>query len=80
MCGEKKILHETDGRFSSRDKVFQPFFKLPQHLGYNVQLCTFTAEGAYAGSCIRADSSKVIVGSSDVFPLRILPDDEMFKS
>ena len=39
-----------------------------------MQLCTFTADGTYAGSCVRIDPSPVISNDSDIVALRIVSD------
>jgi len=39
-----------------------------------VQLCTFTADGTYAGSCVRIDPSPVISNNSDIVALRVVSD------
>ena len=68
------VIEETSGRFEERDQVYQELWPLPNLEGLNVQVCTFSAAGAYAGSCVRADRSLVINMESDCLPLRIVPD------
>lgn len=68
------VIEETSGRFEERDQVYQELWRLPNLEGLNVQVCTFSAAGAYAGSCVRADRSLVINMDSDCLPLRIVPD------
>lgn len=67
----------TGGRFEDRDQVWQELFPLPRASGYNIQLCTFTAAGRYAGACTRADQSRVITMDSDCLALRVLKDRDM---
>ncbi|MCB1740379.1 MAG: bifunctional glutathionylspermidine amidase/synthase [Gammaproteobacteria bacterium] len=74
---ENGLLVETDGRFDDRDVIHQAMFPLPHSAGYNVQVCTFTAAGAYAGSCVRVDASPIINEASDCMPLRIVADGEL---
>jgi len=45
-----------------------------------VQICTFSAGGAYAGACSRVDHSAIINMESDCMPLRVVPDRELLKS
>ena len=71
------IIEETGGRFEERDQVYQELWPLPNLGGLNVQVCAFSAAGAYAGSCVRADRSLVINMESDCLPLRIVPDNSM---
>jgi glutathionylspermidine amidase/synthetase len=68
------VIEETSGRFEERDQVYQELWPLPNLEGLNVQVCTFSAAGAYAGSCVRADRSLVINMESDCLPLRVVPD------
>jgi glutathionylspermidine amidase/synthetase len=70
----KGVIEETDGAFDTRDQVYQELWPLPCIDGLNVQVCTFSAAGAYAGSCVRTDRSMVITMDSDCLPLRIVPD------
>ncbi len=71
---EHNTLTETTGKFESRDQIYQEMFSLPKIDGLNVQLCTFTAAGTYAGACVRVDPSPIITTDSDILPLRIIPD------
>ncbi len=68
------LLTETAGNFEARDQIYQALFPLPEINGLNVQLCTFTAAGTYAGSCVRVDPSSIITVDSDILPLRIISD------
>lgn len=69
------VLEETGGQFDDRDMMYQALWRLPDLDGLRVQVCSFTADGIYAGACVRCDPSLVITAGSDVLPLRILPDD-----
>ncbi len=71
------LINETDGQFGARDQIYQEFFPLPQIDGINVQVCTFTAAGTYAGACVRVDSSAIITTDSDILPLRVVPDGQL---
>ena len=71
------IVEETAGKFEDRDQVYQELWRLPNIDGLNVQVCTFSAGGAYAGSCVRVDRSLVINMDSDCLPLRVVPDSRM---
>ncbi len=72
-----KLIDETAGNFEDRDQIYQALAPLPVLDGKNVQVCTFTADGSYAGACIRADAAKIITTDSDILPLRTVPDDTM---
>jgi glutathionylspermidine amidase/synthetase len=74
--GDDRLIEETSGRFDSPNQVFQELFSLPVIDGECVQVCTFSAAGTYAGSCLRIDPSRVITSNSDVVALRVLPDRE----
>ena len=74
--GDDRLIEETPGRFDSPNQVFQELFPLPVIDGECVQVCTFSAAGTYAGSCVRIDPSRVITTNSDVVALRVLPDRE----
>ena len=71
---DDNVLAETAGQFDTRDIVYQSMFKLPEVGGLRVQVCTFTVDGLDAGACLRCDPSLVVTVSSDVLPLRIVPD------
>jgi glutathionylspermidine amidase/synthetase len=71
------VLKETQGQFDNQDHVYQELCKLPEVDGYRVQVCTFTALGKFAGSCVRVDKSLVITQNSDVLPLRVVEDDKL---
>lgn len=72
----QQLVDETGGQFNERDQIYQEFFPLPNLDGRNVQICTFTAEGSYAGACVRADRSNIITTDSAILPLRVVPDDD----
>ncbi|MCB1745730.1 MAG: bifunctional glutathionylspermidine amidase/synthase [Gammaproteobacteria bacterium] len=71
------VLEATGGQFGDRDHVYQALARLPRLDGFNLQLCTFSVNGAWGGSCLRVDRSLIITGDSDVMPLRVV-DDERF--
>ncbi len=73
---EESVVRETQGRFGNHKRIYQELFPLAKIGKMNVQVCTFSVAGRFAGTCIRADTSLVIKGGSDVIPLRIIPDDE----
>jgi glutathionylspermidine amidase/synthetase len=78
LCDKNdNVLKETQGQFDNRDHVYQELWKLPEVDGYRVQVCTFTALGKFAGSCVRVDKSLVITQKSDVLPLRVVEDDTL---
>jgi glutathionylspermidine amidase/synthetase len=75
----EKLLESTEGRFESRDTIYQQYFPLPVIDGRHVQMCTFSAAGTYAGSCVRVDGSMVINERSDVIALRVVDDEEVLE-
>jgi glutathionylspermidine amidase/synthetase len=74
-----RVIEETGGNFESRYQVFQELFPLPVIEGNYVQLCTFSAGGTYAGSCVRIDPSIVITTDSDIVALRVVSDREFLE-
>ncbi|WP_373100456.1 MULTISPECIES: bifunctional glutathionylspermidine amidase/synthase [Pasteurellaceae] len=75
----KTVLDETSGRFHQQEAIYQQLWCLPKVEELYVQVCTFTVGGHYGGSCLRSDPSRVIVGASDMQPLRVLPDNEFLQ-
>jgi glutathionylspermidine amidase/synthetase len=71
---DDNLVSETTGNFEERDQIYQERFPLPKIDGKNVQVCTFTASGTYAGACVRVDADDIITVDSDILPLRIIPD------
>jgi glutathionylspermidine amidase/synthetase len=74
---DDEVLAETGGKFDAGNCVYQALFKLPNIDGYRVQVSTFTSDGHDAGACLRCDKSLVVTTESDIFPLRIVPDQEL---
>ena len=72
---QQDVLDATDGQFAHQDNIYQSLFPLPLVDGYYVQVCTFTAAGKYAGSCLRVDSSMIISKDSDCLALRFVNDE-----
>jgi glutathionylspermidine amidase/synthetase len=72
----EKLIDSTEGQFENREPMYQEFFELPRFDGRHMQLSTFVVDGRYSGACIRADTSPIITGNSDILPLRIVPDDD----
>ncbi|HBO38216.1 MAG TPA: bifunctional glutathionylspermidine amidase/synthase [Pasteurellaceae bacterium] len=80
LVGEQdNVLGHTQGRFGKQDAIYQQLWCLPKIEEQYMQVCTFTVGGHYGGSCLRADSSRVIVGDSDMQPLRVLSDKDFLK-
>ncbi|XKM13635.1 bifunctional glutathionylspermidine amidase/synthase [Orbaceae bacterium ac157xtp] len=67
-----RVIDKTEGKFSEQNNIYQELWCLPKVANDYVQICTFTAGGHYAGACLRADTSLVIKGESDVYPLRVI--------
>jgi glutathionylspermidine amidase/synthetase len=74
---DQQLVESTSGSFEARSLVYQELFPLPWVAGDYVQVCTFTAAGSYAGSCVRIDPSMVITAESDIVALRVVPDKEL---
>jgi glutathionylspermidine amidase/synthetase len=74
---EQDVLEATGGKFSMQDNVYQALFPLPLVDGYYVQVCTFTAAGKYAGSCLRVDTSMIISKDSACLALRFVNDQDI---
>ncbi len=71
------LLSTTDGKFAGRHLIYQELFCLPKIQDHYVQANTFTVNGYYAGSSIRADRSLIITGENDdLYPLRVIYDEE----
>lgn len=71
---DQHLLEATSGGFAQQEKIYQQFYPLPKVDKYYTQVCTFTASGVYAGSCVRVDTSMVINKNSDCMPLRYISD------
>jgi len=76
---EQNVIEATGGNFASQDNVYQALFPLPLVDGQYVQVCTFTAAGKYAGSCLRVDSSMIINKDSDCLALRFVNDEDVLQ-
>ena len=74
---DENLLESTEGAFESRDQIYQELFELPHIDGQYVQVCTFSAAGVYAGSCVRVDTAMVINEHSDVIALRVVDDEDI---
>ena len=67
----QNILAEKLGTFDDREKIYQQLFALPHIDELYVQICTFTAQGNYAGSGTRVDSTMIIGKDSDCLALQV---------
>ncbi|WP_158969207.1 glutathionylspermidine synthase family protein [Paraglaciecola sp. L3A3] len=68
---DKKVLAEKFGQFENREKIYQQLFALPCIDNLYVQICTFTAQGNYAGSGVRVDPTMIIGQDSDCLALQV---------
>ena len=75
----KSVLDSKDGRFGNQESIYQQLWCLPQVEDQYLQICTFTVGGHYGGTCLRSDSGRVIMGNSDMQPLRVLKDKQFFE-
>ncbi|NHN36120.1 bifunctional glutathionylspermidine amidase/synthase [Pseudomaricurvus alcaniphilus] len=76
---DNTTLDATSGRFEQQDYIYQQLWRLPRIGGYNTQICSFLAEGRYAGACTRVDSSLIITNNSDIMPLRVVSDKDFLE-
>tara|TARA_R110000772_G_scaffold196899_18_gene307685 strand:- start:882 stop:2798 length:1917 start_codon:yes stop_codon:yes gene_type:complete len=76
LIDQDKVLESTGGRFEHQDLIYQELFMLPRIDDLNMQLCCFTVEGSYAGTCMRTDTTALITKDSDLLPMRIVEDDD----
>jgi len=76
---EKQVMNETGGQFDRQDLIYQQYFPLPRFDHHHIQLCTFSVDGVYSGSCLRADTSRIITTHSDILPLRVVEDTDIVK-
>lgn len=73
---EHLTIQKTAGQFAKQDDIYQALFKLPKVNDLYSQVCSFTVNGNYSGLCVRCDTSPIIQSSSDILPLRVLPNNE----
>ena len=75
LIGENNAtLDTTDGQFGKQENIYQQLWCLPKVEEQHLQICTFTVGGHYGGTCLRSDPSRVIMGNSDMQPLRVVKD------
>lgn len=79
VSSQNSVVESTDGQFDNRDLMYQEFFELPKIDGRYMQVSAFVVDGRHAGLCLRVDASPIIVSGSDILPLRIVPDNDIFK-
>ena len=79
ICQCDDDLGTTHGQFGNQDHIYQQLWCLPKVEEQYVQVCTFTVGGHYGGACLRSDPSRIIVGNSDMQPLRTLSDTAFLK-
>ncbi|MBT0586826.1 glutathionylspermidine synthase family protein [Alteromonas oceanisediminis] len=73
---QQQTLAEKAGAFEHREQIYQQLFALPLIEGMYVQVCTFTAQGHYAGAGVRVDPSMIIGKDSDCVALQIDYEEE----
>ena len=79
ICQCDDDLGTTHGQFGNQEHIYQQLWCLPKVEEQYVQVCTFTVGGHYGGACLRSDPSRIIVGNSDMQPLRTLSDTAFLK-
>lgn len=67
----QNTLAQKSGAFENREQIYQQLFALPKIKDSYVQVCTFTAQGNYAGSGTRVDPSMIIGQDSDCLALQV---------
>jgi len=75
---DARLIESTDGQFERHANIFQELSRLPVIDGRHIQVCTFSADGTYAGSTVRVESSLIVNEASDLLALRIVDDEEVF--
>ncbi len=87
--GSSAVMEATTGRFDRQHQVYQELCPLPRCAdesgdesggksgGHNVQVCTFSVDGRYAGACVRVDPALVITDQSNLLALRIVDDEAL---
>ncbi|NCW74774.1 MAG: CHAP domain-containing protein, partial [Gammaproteobacteria bacterium] len=75
VSDEHRTIQKTTGQFSKQDDIYQALFKLPKINNLYTQVCSFTVNGNYSGTCVRCDTSPIIQSVSDILPLRVLSDE-----
>ena len=75
VSDERRTIQKTSGQFSKQDDIYQALFKLPKIDNLYTQICSFTVNGNYSGTCVRCDTSPIIQSVSDILPLRVLSDE-----
>ena len=69
-----RLLAEKEGVFEQREQIYQALCPLPLVEQNYVQICSFTANGNFAGSGVRVDSSMIIDQNSDCLALIVKHD------
>ncbi len=76
---DARLIEASEGQFEHHDQMYQELFRLPVIDGRHVQVCTFSAGGAYAGSCVRLESNLIVNENSDLIALRVVDDAEILR-
>lgn len=71
---QNELLNKTSGQFADQKNIYQQLWCLPKIDGKHIQVCTFTVNGNYGGTCLRGDDSLVITKESTIEPLIVQED------
>lgn len=72
------LINKTEGKFQKQNQIYQELFSLPVIANqFNTQISTFTVAGSYAGACARIDKTLVVTTDSEIFPLRVVDNQEI---
>ena len=74
IFNDQQTIQQQSGKFAHQNQIYQEFFALPKLDGEYVQVSSFTANGKYAGSCVRLDASPIITTHSDLLALLVIDD------
>lgn len=74
-----KMVESTEGKFGSKEVIYQEYFTLPKVDSNYVQISSFSVSGFYSGCNVRINPSPIVVSGSDLPTLRIV-DDQKFLS
>lgn len=73
---DNKVIARTEGRFDAQERIYQQLASLPKVGERYLQVCAFSVAGAHAGTCMRVDPTPVVAWNSDLWPLRVVDDED----
>ncbi|RLO04122.1 hypothetical protein DYB28_008029 [Aphanomyces astaci] len=72
-----ELISATGGAWDKDNILFQELALLPQYDGKYVQVNCWAIDGRYGGTILRVDESNIIGGSSGMYAMRVVPDDDV---